>query len=141
MGYESVEPYTFCYLMRQWFGGSNDRRATYTFDTIPRRTRAGERIKARIGVRNDGWDTWLAEGENRTVLAVSLSPDGGREDAVIVPLPRDIPPGDGEVLEVELTVPAVGKHKLVYQMRRGESGWFEDADDLPWRSEVESLRL
>jgi chitodextrinase len=138
MNYHSVDPHVYFYLLRKHLGGNNDKRATYTFDTIPRSGCAGDLITAQVGVRNDGWDTWYASGSGRTVLAVSLSPTGGRADAVIVPLSRDIQPGEGEVLTVQLTIPAMGNHKLMYQMRTGDSGWFEDAGDLPWRADFYS---
>jgi len=138
MGYTSVEPHAYFYLLRQWLGGNNQQRATYTFDTIPDSASAGSIIIAQVGVRNDGWETWYASGGSATVLAVALSSDGGREDVVTFSLPRDIAPGDGEVITVTLTAPPVGANKLMYQMRTGSTGWFEDAGDAPWRSDFTS---
>lgn len=137
--YVPLEPYTYFYLLRHHLGGKNERRATYTFDTMPKIATAGERIKLQIGVRNDGWETWQSGGSNATVLAVSLSKDGGRDGAKIVPIPRDIGPGEGEILSLEIDIPAEGDYELMYQMRTGESGWFEDARNLPWRIRITSL--
>jgi hypothetical protein len=141
MNYHSVDPHIYFYLLRQSLGGNNNSRATYTFDTFPKWGYTGEVITAQVGVRNDGWDTWYANGSNRTVLAVNISPTGGRTGAVIVPLPRDILPGEGEILTVQIPVPAGGAHKLMYQMRTGDTGWFEDAADLPWRADFSAYYL
>lgn len=136
MGFVPLEPHAYFYLLRHSLGGKNEQRATYTFDTIPDPAPAGKRIEVQVGVRNDGWETWRASGPNRTVLAVSLSPNEERDKALLVPLPWDIAPGEGEVLSFELQIPAAGRHKLMYQMRTGDSGWFEDSGHLPWRSEI-----
>ena len=60
-----LNPYEFYYLLRHHLGGSNQYRATWVGDTIPRIMATGRTYEVRVAVRNDGWDTWSEEGMYR----------------------------------------------------------------------------
>lgn len=131
--FEPIDPYTYFYLLRHSLGGQNVCRATYTFDTLPAEVRAGEKIRVKIGIRNDGWDTWQTRGQRVVKLTAGFT---GR-DGVKIGLPHSVDPGGGVVLDVELTAPGTtGKSVLHIDLIRGESDYFEDAGDMPWEKIV-----
>jgi hypothetical protein len=125
--FEPVDPYTYFYLLRHSLGGSNDKRATYTFDTMPAEVKAGKAVSITAGLRNDGWDTWE---QGKVVLTARF---GDRSKAVVCQLPNDVGPGEAAVVKIEVAVPAKpGEHELTLELRRGSDGWFGDSGDLPW---------
>ena len=129
--FEPVDPYTYFYLLRHSLGGSNDKRATYTFDTMPSEVKAGKAISLTAGVRNDGWDTWE---RGKVVLTARF---GDRPKAIARPLPNNVEPGESAVVEIELAAPAKpGAYEFTLELRRGSDGWFGDAGDLPWTKEL-----
>ena len=75
-----VEPRAFFYLLRSWLGGKNECRAAWLFDTLPFPIIQGREIKFSLGVRNDGWDAWAAEGPDAVVVAAEFSPGGERRN-------------------------------------------------------------
>lgn len=134
--FEPVDPYTYFYLLRHSLGGTNDNRATYTFDTMPLEIKGGEKITIQIGVRNDGWDTWARQGDDAVVLTARF---GDRAAAASFALPKDVEPGEGAIAEIEVTAPAQpGDCEFTLELRRGQDGWFGDAGDLPW---VKTVRV
>ena len=132
--FEPVDPYTYFYLLRHSLGGSNEKRATYTFDTMPSEVRSAQKITIQAGIRNDGWDAWKREGDDATVLTASFGP---KSEAKCFRLPADVEPGEAAVMELTLAAPEKhGEHTFTLELRRGASGWFGDAGDLPWSSRV-----
>lgn len=132
-----VDPYTYFYLLRHSLGGSNNRRATYTFDTMPSDIKAGKRVAVTVGVRNDGWDTWPAQGEDSVVMTARF---GARNGASRVKLPGDVGPGASAVLHFEIDAPsAVGDYEFTLELRQASDGWFGDSGDLPWSKQVNVL--
>lgn len=129
-----VDPYTYFYLLRHFLGGSNNRRATYTFDTMPASVQAGRTVKISVGLRNDGWDDWASEGEDAVVLTARFAE---RESVTVCKLPHDVPAGESAVVELAVAAPdARGICQFTLELRRGADGWFGDAGDLPWAKQV-----
>ena len=127
-------PYEFFYLQRAWLGQEPLDRATYTFDTVPRRMRAGRSYAAWVGVRNDGWDRWGAKGAR---LVLEWVPEVGRVTTQTFDLPCDVAPGEGVVIDVGAVAPAEpGVYTLKYQMH-GPRGPFSRCGDLPFETSVE----
>ncbi len=131
--FEFVDPYTYFYLLRHHLGGSNTMRATYTFDTMPKKLATGRRYKIKIGVRNDGWDEWKASGRDSVRLAISL----GENDVAFYNLPHDVKPGQGAVVDAEVVaLSKLGKHSYRLDLVRGNRKYFSEAYDTPWESTV-----
>lgn len=123
-----VDPRTFFYLVRTHLGGENTRRATWLFDTLARRLDADAIVSFQIGIRNDGWDEWTATGEQAVAVAVECVRDEPRRKPGHVALPRDVPPGDAVVLNIELEVPEErGEWFFRAELVRGKDDWFADA--------------
>jgi hypothetical protein len=132
--YQLVSPQVYLDLLRHTLGSDKDHRATYTFDTIPRRMYRGARYPAAVGVRNDGWRDWAAA---QVRLAIGIAPQRQREGRLMVALPGDVTAGDAEVIDLTIEAPdEPGQYLLQYDMVDG-TAWFEDSDDLPWESAVE----
>lgn len=131
--FEPVDPYTYFYLLKHSLGGRVERRATYTFDTMPESVEARERLSVTVGLRNDAWDTWQARGDSPTRLRVSI---GERADSVEVDLPHDVAPGEGAVVSFEIRAPERPGSCLfrIDLVRAGIA--FSDAGDMPWEKPV-----
>jgi hypothetical protein len=123
LGYEFCFPAEFARLARAALGSSNSGIATHLWDTLPGGMAPGETRTIEFAVRNDGWDTWLADGPD----AVSLRLECGELSAARVPLPRSVAPGDAVVLSAPLTAP---RHKeavsVRYAMVRADGSPFGD---------------
>jgi len=129
--FEPVDPYTYFYLLRHSLGGTNDKRATYTFDTMPDEIHSGKVIAIQVGIRNDGWDTW----ERDTVVLTARF--GDRPSAIACALPKDVEPGEAVVVEAKPAAPTKpGGYEFTLELRRGGDGWFGDSGDLPWVKQV-----
>ena len=112
--YAMVDPYTFYYLLRHSLGGTNEKRATFTFDNLPPKVRGGRTLKAVVGVRNDGWDVWKA---GSTFLTWGLEESVDWTKTQRVALPHDVAPGEGAVLEFDVLLPqATSEYVLYYDM-------------------------
>ena len=132
--FEPVDPYTYFYLLRYSLGGRNEKRATYTFDTMPGEVKTGETITVTAGIRNDGWDRWRCDGDDAVVLTARL---GARDGAQVILLPQDIGPGEAAIIEFAVASPAdAGSYEFTLELRRSADGWFGDAGDLPWTKTV-----
>ena len=132
--YEMVSPQVYFDLLRHTLGSDKDHRTTYTFDTIPRCMYRGASYPVAVGVRNEGWRAWQV---GQVSLAIGISPESQRADRMMVSLPRDLEPGDAEVLEFTIEAPAeAGVYLLQYDMVDGAT-WFEDAADIPWEAQIE----
>ena len=132
--FEPVDPYMYFYLLRHLLGGRNEKRATYTFDTLPDEVTANRKLRVEAGLRNDGWDTWKRSGTDAVRLHAGF---GGRTGGVYVPLPKDVEPGEGVVLSFEIAAPKkTGKQAFHLELVRGSDGWFGDAGDMAWEKEV-----
>lgn len=132
--FEPVDPYTYFYLLRHTLGGKNERRASYTFDTMPNELNAGQDIRISVGVRNDGWETWSREGDQAVHLHAGFS---GRQGGLRIALPEDVRPGHGTVISFSMKAPSeVGKHTFTLEMVRGKDGYFGDAGDMAFEKNV-----
>jgi hypothetical protein len=132
--FEPVDPYTYFYLLKHSLGAKVERRATYTFDTMPDEVKAGQTIKVTVGLRNDGWDTWLATGPDAIRLHVGFD---GRRGGAFLPLESDVPPGGSVVVSAEIKAPAKrGECAFHTELLCGNAGWFGDAHDMPWEKRV-----
>ena len=132
--FEPVDPYTYFYLLKHSLGGEVEKRATYTFDTMPDELKSGSAVTISVGVRNDGWDTWKSAGPQATCLVASFG-DGAA--GVDIPLTQDVPPGGAVVLTFTLSAPSeAGTRDFRLDMRTGENGWFSHAGDMPWQRAV-----
>jgi MYXO-CTERM domain-containing protein len=138
--YTLVDPYTFGSLLRRSLGGTNDRRASFLDDTIPRVSTRGQAVAATVTVRNDGWDGWTAAGCHLGVVLGSA--DGATpavplgETVVTAPLPADVAPGASTTVDVSLTMPqGLGLAHLAYDVACGGS-YFEAAGNIPYQDGV-----
>jgi len=131
---ELLDPYSFFYLLRHHLGGTNERRATFTFDTLGASAASGERELVRIGVRNDGWDTWTA-GKAHLRFGVGRSVEWG--SAQRVDLPHDVAPGEAVVLECRVTLPETPGSYLRYYCMADQRGAFHDSGCPWWESSLQ----
>lgn len=135
---DSVSPWAFvdsrtqAGLVGASLSKAPDGRATYTFDTIPDRVKAGESLKVSIGVRNDGWSTWKSTGSKAAKLVAAWMKDGKVIDSVSIPLPRDAASSKGIVMSMDLKVPSVpGAYTFTYEMYKGGDS-FTSLGDYSW---------
>ena len=136
--FEPVDPYTYFYLLRHHLGGKNEKRATYTFDTMPDSVKAGQAIKVTAGLRNDGWDAWESTGPDAVRLHAGFD---GRAGGVFAALAEDTRPGEGSVVSFTLKAPArPGKYVFHLELVRGKDGWFGDAYNMAWEKEITVVR-
>jgi len=131
---ELLDPYSFFYLLRHHLGGANERRATFTFDTVGPSAAAGQRELVRIGVRNDGWDTWKA-GKAHLLFGVGRSVDWASAERV--DLPHDVAPGQAVVLEWRVTLPEAPGSYLRYYGMADQRGAFHGSGCPWWESSLE----
>lgn len=127
--WQEVDPYAFYYLLRHSLGGSNERRATFTFDTLPAKAAAGQEYDVAIGVRNDGWETWRPGSE---WLECGFGPSVNWQAASRADLPSPVAPGDSVVLHLSLTAPQIPNAFVFYYDMASDQGGFR-ASGNPWR--------
>jgi hypothetical protein len=121
LGYEFCLPAEFARLARAALGGSNEGFAAYLWDTIPPQMARGETRRVDFAVRNDGWDTWQAEGPG----AVSLHAECDGEALAQIALARPVPPGDAVLIEGVLAAPSrTGTARVRYGLVRGDGTGF-----------------
>ena len=119
-----VDIYTYYYLMRHHLGGSNNYRATWISDTIPRIMAAGQDYPVTVTVRNDGWDSWsesdlyglgysvLSDG-SVTATAANYEVNG----RIQLPGGTTVNPGENVVFSFNVMVPSSnGNYDLYYDM-------------------------
>jgi hypothetical protein len=117
-------------------GKSPDCRATYTFDTIPSTVYAGVLLTSTIGVRNDGWSTWLSTGANMVTLQLKWMLGTETISSASATLPRDIASSQGVTLDLLITPPSSpGVYTLHYEMYRGSTS-FTSLGDYSWENTV-----
>ena len=132
--FEPVDPYTYFRLLRRMLGGRDQKRVTYTFDTLPKEIKAGQTNTISVGLRNDGWVTWKSEGPEAVRLHAGFDGRGGGVEA---PLPNDVAPGEGVVVSLAVTAPnEPGARVFTLELVSGKDGWFGDDKDMPWEDEV-----
>ncbi|MHB1000089.1 MAG: hypothetical protein ACYC27_12665, partial [Armatimonadota bacterium] len=111
-------------------------RATYTFDTIPDRVKAGVPVDALVGVRNDGWVAWNSTGAKAVKLVVTWKKDGKVIDSITIPLKKDVASSNGVIMPVHLNAPGIpGTYTVVYEMFQGSNS-FTSLGDYPWEKTV-----
>ena len=121
-------------LLRRMLGGRDQKRVTYTFDTLPKEIKAGQTNTISVGLRNDGWVTWKSEGPEAVRLHAGFDGRGGGVEA---PLPNDVAPGEGVVVSLAVTAPnEPGARVFTLELVSGKDGWFGDDKDMPWEDEV-----
>ncbi len=135
----AVDPYTFGYLLRASLGGTNDHRASWIDDSVPRSLTPGTAVSATVEVRNDGWDDWAAGTCN---LGLLVGPAGHATPATVgttVPsfsIASDMPPGATSNVPVTFTAPtALGAYNLSYDVECG-NGWFETYENIPYNDSL-----
>ena len=139
--HQFLDCYTYYYLMRYYLGGSNNYRATWVDDTIPRVMAAGQTYPVTVTVRNDGWDTWSEGSAYRLGYAtvnsgvIPVNGDYGPQRAT---LPASVIPGATTTFSFNLTAPAVnGNYDLYYDMvQDGGASWFHDNGNIEWKNEI-----
>jgi hypothetical protein len=137
-----LDAYTYYYLLRYYLGGSNDYRATWVSDTIPRIMAAGQTYPVTVTVRNDGWDTWSEASAYRLghaivlpgVTAVYADYDPTRH---YLPVSTNVAPGEEVTFSFNLTAPSTnGNYDLYYDMVRDGIAWFRDKNNIEWKKEI-----
>jgi hypothetical protein len=139
--HQFLDCYTYCYLMRYHLGGSNNYRATWVDDTIPRVMAAGQTYPVTVTVRNDGWDTWSEASAYRLGYATVNSeviPNNGNYGPARAILPNSVAPGETVTFSFNYTAPAVnGTHDLYYDMvQDGGVSWFHENGNIEWKNEI-----
>jgi hypothetical protein len=131
-----VDPFTFFALMRRQGGGSNKYRASY-LDVDFDAPKVGQDIPITIHLRNDGWETWVADGPNnyRVGFDVSTERRQARESTaytVHAPLDADVPPGGTTTVMVDLpAIPDAQARYLQVDVVHEGVTWFEGKGDVP----------
>ncbi len=135
-----LDPREFFYVARAFFGVENARRATWLFDTCPRKLKKGATAKFVIAVRNDGWDAWASSPDANKApskpvrLAIEFSAGGSRGNPIRIDLPHTAGAGDSLVIPCELPVPKKpGRYFLRAELvcAANDGQWFSDSGCLP----------
>ncbi|MCE5199974.1 carboxypeptidase regulatory-like domain-containing protein [bacterium] len=134
---------TYFYLLRYYLGGSNNYRATWVGDTIPRIMAKGHTYSATVTVRNDGWDTWSQAslyGLGYAIVSSGTTPAGSDYDAhsrFQVPSGATVAPGQSVTFTVNIVAPSTnGKYDLYYDMVKEGVTWFRTLNNLEWKKQV-----
>jgi len=126
-----VDPYTLGYLVRVYFGGNNDNRATYMSDTFPRSAAAGTKVPSvSVLVRNEGWNAWTHADFQ---LTVSYEVNGSVH-AYNLTSPSDIASGTTGVFSGTWVAPSTAPHtatQVTYELRMGRTP-FSTLGTLPY---------
>ncbi|MGI8907548.1 MAG: hypothetical protein ACR2IE_13780 [Candidatus Sumerlaeaceae bacterium] len=137
MNYVFCDPQTYSYMARVHLGSSNNRRASYLFDTLPQPVQENTSYTVEIAVRNDGWDTWTGGAGGTFGLLMELATGDVFSSPVYYPLPRNVSPGDALVMQVAMTTPpGIGQKRLIYEMsaNNGTEGFIGSGDPRYGRS-------
>ncbi len=128
-----LDPYAFYYMLRHHLGGVNERRVTFTFDTLGSEREAGTSVSIKIGLRNEGWETWKA---GQTFLEWGIGGAVDWRSTVCVPLTQDAAPGESVIVDIKADLPKKrGEYFFFYDM--GDSrGSFRDACSPWWESKI-----
>jgi SAM-dependent methyltransferase len=98
---------------------------------------AGTAFRARIDLRNAGWDTWSSEGAHPVHASYHwLTPRGETVvfDGLRSKLPSTIGPGDSCSLLITVRAPAApGRYLLAIDLAREGVTWFSEAG-VPWHT-------
>ncbi len=129
--------------MRYYLGGSNNYRATWVSDTIPRVMTAGTTYSVTVTVRNDGWDTWSEAGMYRldhAIVASGVTPATSDYDANprhAIPGGASIAPGQSVTFSFTITAPGTaGSYDLYYDMVRDGVAWFRAKNNIEWKKQI-----
>lgn len=100
--FELLDPYAFFSLLRHRFGGSNNHRATFTFDDLPDTVQAGDVLPVTAGVRNEGWNSWQ---QGDITLEAGVRDSSGFRALASASLGVSVEPGEGAVVRMEIPFP------------------------------------
>jgi hypothetical protein len=138
-----LDAYTFYYLLRYYLGGSNDYRATWVGDTIPRVMKAGQSYAVTVTARNDGWDTWSEASMYRlghAFVAPGVTPTTDDYDAygrAYIPGGASIGTGQNVTFSFNMTAPATpGTYDLYYSMLKENVTWFQSQNNIEWKMQI-----
>jgi hypothetical protein len=102
---------------------------------------AGLALSASVGIRNDGWLTWSHSGGSSVTVLIKWMNGTQTVSSAALPLPRDMPSGDGIVVDFTLIPPATpGNYTLHYEMSRGGVA-FSSLGDYAWENAVTLVAL
>ena len=131
-----VDAYTYAALSKCHMGAIPDYRAAYTFDTIPDTVTSAQPTYVSVGVRNDGWVTWDAQGDQAITLLIKWLRGAQVVKTQSVPIPCGLPSSEGRILDFAIVPPtAPGQYTLSYEMCRGTTP-FSARGDYAWESIV-----
>lgn len=103
----------------------------------PAEAAAGAEFRARVDLRNAGWDTWSSEGAHPVHASYHwLTPRGEMVefDGLRSRLPAAIGPGDRASLLITVRAPAApGRYLLAIDLAREGVTWFSEAG-VPWHT-------
>ena len=98
---------------------------------------AGAQFRARVDLRNAGWDTWSSDGAHPVHASYHwLTPRGEMVefDGLRSRLPAPIGPGDAASLLLTVRAPATpGRYVLAIDLAREGVTWFSEAG-VPWHT-------
>ena len=124
-------PSEFFYLLRYDLGGQNIHRASFIYDTMPDEVTHGQTVTGKLWLRNIGWDTWAANGDQAVKVAVELNATDTRGNPVLIALPGDVAPGQMIEVPFSLMAPATdGQYLWRIDLVQGDSTWFSEHGNL-----------
>ncbi|MCE5199893.1 carboxypeptidase regulatory-like domain-containing protein, partial [bacterium] len=141
--HQFLDAYSFYYLLRYYLGGSNDYRATWVGDTIPRIMAKGQTYPVTVTVRNDGWDTWTTSGSYGLAYAIvnsGAAVANSNYDAhgrFQLPIGTSVAPGQTVTFTVNIVAPSTnGNYDLYYDMSKDGTTWFHEANNIEWKKQI-----
>jgi SAM-dependent methyltransferase len=98
---------------------------------------AGAEFRARLDLRNAGWDTWTSEGPHPVHASYHWLTTRGEMvefDGLRSRLPAAIGPGDAASIQLAVRAPATpGRYLLAIDLAREGVTWFSEAG-VPWHT-------
>ncbi|MCE5197533.1 hypothetical protein LLG39_00990, partial [bacterium] len=141
--HQFLDAYSFYYLLRYYLGGSNDYRATWVGDTIPRVMAKGQTYPVTITVRNDGWDTWTTATSyclGYAIVGSGVAVTDSNYDAhgrFQLPSGTSVAPGQTVTFTVNVVAPSTnGNYDLYYDMIREGVAWFHAKNNIEWKKQI-----
>jgi hypothetical protein len=138
-----LDAYSFYYLLRYYLGGTNNYRATWVTDTIPRVMAVNQSYPVTITVRNDGWDSWSETQGYRlgyAIVSQDKEPNSADYDShgrAYITGGGTIGSGQNVSFSFNVTAPSTpGIYDIYYDMVKENTTWFREANNIEWKKQI-----